>query len=108
MDTMRPNGSGSRRSRLVIYWTKYPDSEQQLRSWYHEAKRARWQNPQQIKDQYRNASILKGRRVVFNICGNKYRLVCEALFGQGILFIKFIGTHKQYDDIDAETYREPT
>ena len=95
------------RSRLELFWKKYPDSEQQLRSWYHEAKRASWQTPQHIKAQYRSASILKGRRVVFNICGNKYRLVCEVLFGQGILFIKFLGTHKQYDAIDAETHDEP-
>jgi mRNA interferase HigB len=96
------------RSRLELFWKKYRDSEQQLRSWYHEATRATWQTPQHIKAQYRSASILKGRRVVFNICGNKYRLVCEALFGQGILFIKFIGTHKQYDAINAETYDETT
>ncbi|MGA2615743.1 MAG: type II toxin-antitoxin system HigB family toxin [Spirochaetia bacterium] len=96
------------RSRLELFWKKYQDSEQQLKSWYHEAKRATWQTPQHIKAQYRSASILKGRRVVFNICGNKYRLVCEVLFGQGILFIKFIETHKQYDAINAETYDEQT
>jgi mRNA interferase HigB len=94
------------RSRLVLFWKENPDSEQQLKSWYHEARRASWKNPGQIKAQYRNASILKGRRVVFNICGNKYRLVCEAIFGQRILFIKFIGTHEQYNDIDAETYND--
>jgi mRNA interferase HigB len=62
-----------------------------------------WKNPAQIKAQYRSAGILKGRRVVFNICWNKYRLVCEVLFGQGIVFIKFVGTHEQYNSIDAET-----
>jgi mRNA interferase HigB len=92
------------RSRLELFWKEYPESEQQLKSWYYEARRASWKNPGDIKRQYRSASILKGRRVVFNICGNKYRLVCEALFGQGILFIKFVGTHEQYSAIDAETY----
>jgi mRNA interferase HigB len=92
---------------LVHFWQDHPDSEQQLKSWYHEAKRAVWKNPQQIKDKYKSASILKGGRVVFNICGNKYRLVCEVLFGQEILFIKFVGTHRQYDSIEAETYDGP-
>ena len=89
------------------FWGKYPDAEQQLKSWFHEAKSADWKNPQQIKDQYRSASILKGGRAVFNICGNKCRLVCDVLYGQQILFIKFIGTHEQYDAIDAETYNGP-
>jgi mRNA interferase HigB len=92
------------RSRLETFWKEYPDSEQQLKSWYHEARHASWKNPARIKTQYRNASILKGRRVVFNICGNRYRLVCEVLYGQEILFIKFIGTHEQYNAIDAETH----
>jgi mRNA interferase HigB len=91
------------RSKLEAFWKENPDSEQQLKSWYSEARHASWKNPAQIKAQYRSASILKGRRVVFNICGNKYRLVCEALFGQGIVFIKFVGTHKQYNSINAET-----
>jgi mRNA interferase HigB len=91
------------RSRLEAFWKKNPDCEQQLKSCYFEARHASWKNPAQIKAQYRNASILKRRRVVFNICGNKYRLVCEALFEQGIVFIKFVGTHEEYDSIDAET-----
>jgi len=92
------------RSRLEAFWKRYPDSVQQLKAWYFEAQHASWRNPAQIKAQYRNASILKGRRVVFNICGNKYRLACDVLFGQGILFIKFVGTHEQYNSINAETY----
>jgi len=92
------------KSTLIAFWEKHPDSEQQLKSWYHEAHGAKWKNPGQIKAQYRNASILKYGRVVFNICGDKYRLLCVVLFGQGIIFIKFVGTHKQYDGIEAETY----
>jgi mRNA interferase HigB len=91
------------RSRLEAFWKENPDSEQQLKSWYFEARHASWKNPGQVKAQYRSASILKRSRVVFNICGNKYRLVCEVLFGQGIVFIKFVGTHEQYNSIDAET-----
>ncbi len=92
------------RSRLEAFWKEYSDGEQQLRSWYSEALHAKWENPAQIKAQYRNASILKHGRTVFSICGNKYRLVCAVLFDQGIVYIKFLGTHKQYDSIDAETH----
>ncbi len=92
------------RSTLVAFWEKHRESEQQLRAWFHEATRARWKTPAHIKEKYRNASILKGRRVVFNICGNRSRLLCEILYGQEIVFIKFVGTHEEYDAIDAETY----
>ena len=94
------------RSSLEAFWKKHPDSEQQLKSWYFEARAARWKNPGQIKAQYGSASILKHGRVVFNICGNKYRLVCAILFDQEIVFIKFLGTHKEYNAIDSETYDE--
>ena len=94
------------RSRLEAFWKKYPDSEQQLKAWYSEARNAEWKNPAQVKAQYRNASILKGGRVVFNMAGNRYRLVCAILYGQGIVYIKFLGTHSQYDAIEAETYNE--
>ena len=66
--------------------------------------RASWKTPQEIKAQYRSASILKHGRVVFNIAGNKYRLVCEVEFRIGVVFVRFVGTHKQYDAIDAENY----
>jgi mRNA interferase HigB len=92
------------RSTLVKFWTKHHDSEQQLKSWYTEARKADWKTPAQVKERYGAASILKRGRVVFNICGNKYRLVCAVLFDQGIVYVKFVGTHKEYDAIDAETY----
>jgi mRNA interferase HigB len=94
------------RRTLEAFWKKHPDSEQQLKSWFFEARAARWKNPGHIKAQYRSASILKHGRVVFNICGNKYRLVCAVLFEQGIVFIKFVGTHTEYDGINAETFNE--
>ncbi|PUA43725.1 type II toxin-antitoxin system HigB family toxin [Pseudomonas protegens] len=68
-----------------------------------EARNAEWSNPAQIKDQYRNASILKSRRVVFNIKGNEYRLVVAVAYRFGALYIQFVGTHRQYDAIDADS-----
>jgi mRNA interferase HigB len=92
------------RSTLEEFWKLHPDSEQGLKSWYHEALHATWKTPADIKAQYRGASILKHGRVVFNIAGNKYRLVCAFVFPIGVGYIKFVGTHKQYDAIDAENY----
>lgn len=88
---------------LRAFWEKYPDSEQSLKSWVEEAKKASWLQPAQIKDQYRSASILKNRRVVFNIKGNGYRLVVSVAYRFQAVYVKFIGTHKEYDTIDAET-----
>ncbi|WP_295614973.1 type II toxin-antitoxin system HigB family toxin [Chamaesiphon sp. GL140_3_metabinner_50] len=82
---------------------KYTDAEDPLRSWYREAKQATWQTPADVKEQYRNASILKNNRTVFNIAGNKYRLVVEINYAAQIIFIRFIGTHQEYDSIDVET-----
>lgn len=84
------------------YWQKHPDCEEALKSWFYEAKNADWKTPVEIKRIYRNVSILKNNRVVFNICGNKYRLVVIVHFTAGIIFIRFIGTHKEYDKINAE------
>ena len=79
----------------------YTDSKSALESWHHEAIKASWQNPNEIKVQYKSASIV-GNKVVFNICGNKYRLIVKINYVAEIIFIKFIGTHKQYDKIDVE------
>ncbi len=87
------------------FWEQHPDSKRQLESWYSEAKMANWQDPAQLKAQYRSASVLKGGKVVFNICGNKYRLGCVVLYEQGIVFTKFLGTHKEYDATDPEAWR---
>jgi mRNA interferase HigB len=65
--------------------------------------KASWRNPSDIKDQYRSASILKNRRVVFNIKGNDYRLVVAVAYKLQIVYVKFVGTHKAYDAVDAET-----
>ena len=81
---------------------KYADSEDPLKAWYQEAKQATWLTPADIKEQYRNASILKNNRTIFNIAGNKYRLVVEINYPAQMIFIRFIGTHQEYDKIDVE------
>lgn len=88
---------------LRDFWAAYPDSEQPLLAWYDEASKATWNQPADIKAHYANASILKNRRVVFNIKGNDYRLIVAIAYKVGLVYIKFIGTHTQYDAIDAET-----
>ena len=83
------------------FWTKHPDCEQQLKAWYQEAEAARWKGPHEIKKEYPSASILAGNRVVFNIKGNHYRLIVRINYDYGMVWIRFIGTHSQYDKIDA-------
>lgn len=90
-------------SQLKTFWQKYPDSEQSLLAWIDEVKKANWQTPADIKGQFRHASVLKSRQVVFNIKGNDYRLVVAVAYRYSALYIKFVGTHKQYDAVDADT-----
>ncbi|MFO7750418.1 MAG: type II toxin-antitoxin system HigB family toxin [Desulfobacteraceae bacterium] len=78
------------------------DARGPLEAWYHEAKKAQWASPAEIKEQYRSASILKDNRVVFNIAGNKYRLIVKINYHSKTVFVRFIGNHKEYDKIDAE------
>lgn len=84
----------------------YRDAQGPLESWYEEALKANWSSPQAVKDQYRSASICGNNRVVFNIGGNKYSLVVEMQYRAGITWIKFVGTHAQYDMIDVETVND--
>ncbi len=88
---------------LIAFWQKHPAAEQPLKAWYDEACKATWETPQQIKNQYRNASIVGHNRVVFNIKGNDYRLVVALHYNRGMMFIRFIGTHREYDAIVAAT-----
>ena len=90
---------------LREFWEKaeYADSESSLRSWYHEAKNADWENANELKQQYKNASIVGEGKVVFNIKGNTYRLVVSIDYVYQVIFIRFMGTHKQYNKIDAKT-----
>jgi mRNA interferase HigB len=91
------------RSRIQAFMERYPGSEQPLLAWYAEAKRATWATPNEVKAQYRSASVLKNNRVVFNIKGNKYRLIVSIDYVRQAAYIKFIGTHEQYDAIDADS-----
>jgi mRNA interferase HigB len=91
------------RKKLREFWEKHPDAEQALEAWYHDAKPAVWKTPMDIKAVYRNASIVANNRVVFNIKGNDYRLVVAIQYQHGMIYIRFVGTHKEYDKIDAAT-----
>lgn len=88
---------------LKEFWVVHPDAEQSLKAWHDEVLQAEWKTPADIKAQYRNASILKNRRVVFNIKGNDYRLIVSIAYLRGWVYVKFIGTHKEYDAINAES-----
>lgn len=88
---------------LRDYWILHPETKSHLESWKNEVEFSNWKNSSDIKEKYQNASILKSRRVVFNIKGNDFRLVVSIAFKIGIIYVKFIGTHKEYDKIDANT-----
>ena len=96
------------KSTLKKFWEKseYRDAQGPFQSWHEEAIKAIWTAPQDVKSQYRNASICGANRVVFNIGGNMYRLVVEMQYRAGIVWVKFVGTHAQYDAIDVETVNE--
>ena len=91
------------KSTLRDFWIIHKDCEQQLKSWFNEAERAIWSSPADIKTDYPSASILPGNRVVFNIKGNSYRLVVKVNYKAGVIWIRFVGTHNEYDQINAET-----
>ncbi len=96
------------KSTLFRFWSQpeHADSEGSLQSWHDEASKASWKTPQDIKEQYRSASICDNNRVVFNIAGNKYRLIVEMQYRAGIAWVKFVGTHAQYDKIKVENVNE--
>jgi len=91
------------KSTLREYWELYPDTEQYLKTWYDTAMNADWKTPADVKQTYANASILKNSRIVFNIKGNSFRLIAKFNFEKQWIFIRFVGTHSEYDKIDAET-----
>ena len=86
---------------LKTFWTKHKDCEEQLKTWYKECEEAQWQSPREIKRDYPSASFIEDNRVVFNIKGNKYRIIVKINYHYGILWIRFVGNHSQYDKIDA-------
>ncbi len=87
---------------LRDFWEKHPQTEVPLRAWHAIASRADWRSPADVKVAYRAASFLGGNRVVFNIKGNEFRLVVAVHHNRGLVFVRFVGTHQQYDRIDAE------
>ena len=91
------------RQKLIACWKAYPDLEKTLTAWEKEAEYVRWQSPADIKARYRSADFLPGNRVVFNIKGNHYRLVVKIHYNTGVVYIRFVGTHEEYNQIDAET-----
>jgi mRNA interferase HigB len=91
------------RKRLRDFWERHPNARQALQAWYIDVKQANWQTPADIKNVYRNASIVANNRVIFNIKGNRYRLVVVVQYQYGIVYIRFVGTHQEYDKIDATT-----
>ena len=91
------------RRTLRDFWERHSDSEQPLKAWFAEVQAARWRSPQEIKRRYRHASFVADNRVIFNIAGNKYRLVVHVNYDFRVVYIKFIGTHSDYDRIDPET-----
>lgn len=88
---------------LREFWEDHADAKAGLQGWYEEALRAEWQMPADIKRTHANASIITDNRVVFNIQGNAYRLIVKIHYDRGFAYIRFVGTHAQYDKIDAET-----
>ena len=88
---------------LRDFWENHPDSEQQLRAWYQEVLKASWGTPNKIKSAYPSASFLAPNRVVFNIKGNHYRMIVKINFDHQMILIRFIGTHAEYDKINAKT-----
>lgn len=88
---------------LKDYWAKEPGARAALQAWHAEAKNAEWSAPADVKASYGTASILKDGRVVFNIGGNKYRLVVWINYEFFTIYVRFVGTHKEYDKIDAQT-----
>lgn len=91
------------KSTLREFWQKHTDSEQYLKTWYDTAKGSKWSTPNDVKQTYISASILKNERVVFNIKGNSYRLIVKFNYEKQWAFIRFIGTHAEYNTINANT-----
>ena len=94
-------------STLRSFWECHPDAEQPLKAWYDEARHAAWITPQDIRNHYASASFIGNNRVVFNIKGTHYRLIVAVAYRFQAIYIKFIGTHAEYDRIDAATVEDP-
>lgn len=91
---------------LREFWVRHPEAEQPLKAWFDEARAAVWARPQDIRDRYRSASFVGRNRVVFNIKSNDYRLIVAVAYRFQAVYIKFVGTHADYDRIDAATVED--
>ena len=89
------------KSTLRAFWERHPNAEEPLLAWYRETEKADWESPAQVKEQYRSASFVGGNRVVFNIKGNDYRLVVKINYPYRVVYVRFVGTHAEYDKIDV-------
>jgi mRNA interferase HigB len=90
------------KKRLREFWEEYPEAEEPLLAWYREVQQEDWDTPAKVKQKYGSASIVADNRVVFNIKGNDYRLVVKINYAYCVVYIRFVGTHAQYDEIDVE------
>jgi len=84
------------------FWLKHPETEQPLKAWFDEVKKADWKNPNDLVSQFATARTIKNDRVVFKIKGNRYRLIVAIRYDFKIVYVRFIGTHSEYDKINAE------
>ena len=87
---------------LREFWERHPDAEEPLLAWYREAKQSDWDTPTSLKEKYGSASIVGDNRVIFNIKGNDYRLVVKINYPYRVVYIRFVGTHAEYDAVDVE------
>lgn len=89
-------------SRLRACWKKHPEAEEAIKAWYHAVTEADWGGPPDVKRRFASVSILKNGRAVFNLKGNKYRLVTYIRYSSRTVYVRWIGTHAEYDGIDAQ------
>jgi mRNA interferase HigB len=88
---------------LIAFWTKHPEAQASLSAWYNQARAAEWKTPQDIRAQFNSADFVGDSRVVFDVGGNKYRVIVRISYVYKQVLIKFVGTHAEYDKIDAAT-----
>lgn len=88
---------------LRAFWNRHPRARGPLEAWHQEVIQADWAGPSEVKTQFRSASVLQGNRVVFNIAGNRYRLIVKINYAYRIVYIRFLGTHQEYEKIDVHT-----
>lgn len=88
---------------LQVFWKRHPNAKGPLKAWHQEVAHADWATPSAVKTHFRSASVLSDNRVVFNLAGNHYRLVVKINYPYRVVYIRFIGTHGEYDAIDATT-----